>query len=465
MSTQRTKIASPRAELSVLRALCHKNKAISGTLLSLVDDSYFYRPESQEIFEAIKRHMNDSGTPPAYRLLIEDPDLSDDTRSYFRDSVASVNTVSDAQKAARILNKYRQTRGMFNMAAHINNALNGGKFSLEELIADTSTAFNVVQSKKSNRDSFLHFGRNNNSRDMVHSILYEDNSEDVIPTGIKTFDDVSGGWSRGSLVTIGANSGGGKSLTANDIAIKMATRGYKVLVVPLEMSKKEMTERTMANVTKFPHDKIHLQKLATGEKELVYKRQRRWERKVKEAGGRYTVFKPQEDMTIEEIMAAISAYQVDVVFIDYISLLKGVDGDDMWRALGAVARYAKINAEVENRVNVLLCQVDDAGKIRYARAISEHSSNSWIWVATKESKETGITRIEQPKSRNSLSFPFSVKINYAYMRLEDLPNDEAFGSGDPSDLKSGRREKKGEDKDAKPERRKKNIPNLAESDI
>jgi replicative DNA helicase len=430
--------------------MTHKNKKIAGALLSSTDSSYFYSEESVEVYEAIKKHMHESGESPTYRLLIEDPDLSEEARSHFRSSVATVQTTADADKAARILNKYRQRRGMYNLAAHINSKMQGSRVDLDGLLEETATAFNVIRSKKSTVDAFLHFGRNNNSKDTVEHLLYGDRSEDVIPTGIKAFDTVSGGFARGSLVTIGANSGGGKSTVANAMAIKMATRGYKVLMVPLEMSKIEMTGRTMANVTKTNLTKILLQRLATGEKDLVYKRQRRWERKVKEAGGRYTLFKPKEDMTIEEIMAAISAYQCDVVIIDYISLLKGVDGDDMWRALGAVARYGKINAEVENRVNILLCQVGDDAKIRYARAISEHSSNSWIWVADRESKETGTTRIEQPKSRNSQAFPFTVKILYEYMRVEDVALEDNSGLGE-----------------VKPEQGKKkrtDIPNLA-SDI
>src|SRR6202012_1881085 len=98
---------------------------------------------------------------------------------------------------------------------------------------------------------------------------------------------------RGSLVTIGANSGGGKSTLPNAMAINMANMGYKVLLVPLEMSKTEMTGGTMANVTKTNLTKILLQRLATGEKELVYKKYRRWVTRVKAKGGRYTIFKPK----------------------------------------------------------------------------------------------------------------------------------------------------------------------------
>lgn len=448
------KIVSPRSELAVLRGMCHREKKIAGTLMSSVDESYFYSPESIEIYHAIRKHMTVTGSTPTYRLLVEDPELSEEARQHMRDSQVTVSNIEEAKKAATILNSYRQARGLYNLAATINDRMKASKVDIENLLEEVATGINITRSKKSTEDAFLHFGKNNNSNAMVKSILFDDNSETVIPTGIPEYDDVSGGFARGSLVTIGANSGGGKSTLANAMAIKMATMGYKVLLVPLEMSKKEMTGRTMANVTKTNLTKILLQRLATGEKELVYKRYRRWAKKVKDKGGRYTIFKPQEDMTIEEIMAAISAYECDVVIIDYISLLKGVDGDDMWRALGSVARYAKINAEVENRVNILLCQVSDEGKIRYARAISEHSSNSWIWIATKESKETGITKIEQPKSRNSLAFPFTVKMIYEYMSVESAPQDDALGvvdaKADP---------KKTSDLGAVKKKRK--VPNLA----
>lgn len=454
------KLTSPRAELAVLRGMCHRDRKIAGALLSQVDESYFYHEESVELYQAIRKHMTDTGVAPTYRLLIEDPKLSDDARQHMRESTVTISNMEEARKATAILNSYRQARALYDMAASINDKMKASKVDIDKLLEDAATSINVARSKKSTQDAFLHFGRNNNSNSMVKSILYDDNSESVIPTGITAYDTVSGGWARGSLVTIGANSGGGKSTLANAVAINMAAMGYKVLLVPLEMSKKEMTGRTLANVTKTNLTKILLQRLATGEKDLVYKRYRRWAKKVKEAGGRYTIFKPQEDMTIEEVMAATSAYECDVMIIDYISLLKGVDGDDMWRALGSAARYAKINAEIENRVNVLLCQVSDEGKIRYARAISEHSSNSWVWTATKESKETGMTRIEQPKSRNSLAFPFTVKMAYEFMRIEDAPQDDSLGSVETAPPKRGEKETD-EQKAARVKKKKRAVPNLA----
>lgn len=436
------KTVSPRAELAVLRGMCHRKKQIAGQLISSVDDTYFYSDESLELYHAIRRHMRDEGEAPTYRLLIEDPEISNEAREHMRDSVPTIQTSVDASRAVKTLNKYRQARGLYNLAANIDAKLNNSsRLDIDSLLDETAQGLSTVRMKRSTQDAFVHFGKNNNSNALVKSILYEDNSDETIPTGIKAFDEGAGGFARGALVTIGANSGGGKSTVASALAVNMASMGYKVLIVPLEMSKREMTARIMANVTNTDLTKILQQRLAEGERELVYKRYRSWVKKTKAKGGRYTIFRPDEDMDIEEIVAAISAYECDVVIIDYISLLKGVDGDDQWLRLGSVARYAKINAEIENRVNILLCQVSDEGKIRYARAISEHSANSWIWIATDETKETGITRIEQPKSRNSKKFPFYIKIVYNTMRVEEAPQDDSLGA-DPDEQQTSSRKKK-----------------------
>lgn len=449
------KFASPRAELAVLRGIVSKDRKIAGTLIASTDESYFFIQESVELYKAFKKQMAESGEAPTYKLLLDDPELSEEARSHLKNSQPTIETIQDAKKAVRILNILRQRRGLFNLAANINNAFQQSKVDIDDLLEKTSQGLGVVRTKKSTNDAFLHFGKGNNSLDQVKDILWGSGKDDLIPTGIKAFDDESGGFSRGAMVTIGAPSGIGKSTTCQAIGMKMAAMGYKVLMVPLEMSKKEMTSRMMANTSKTNLTKIMTQRLDDAEKDIVFKRHRRWEKKVKEAGGRFTVFRPDEDMDFEEIMASTSSFGYDVKIIDYVSLLKGTDGDDMWKALGSVGRQAKLHAETEKCVVILVVQVNDEGKIRYSRALTEHSSNSWILRGSKETKETGVTPVEQAKSRNSMAFPFSIKILYEYMRVEDVAHDSDSSLGAMSDNES---------KDGKKKRKNDELPNLA-SDI
>lgn len=249
----------------------------------------------------------------------------------------------------------------------------------------------------------------------------------IISTGIKAVADICIPGPHSYLVDNGIVSH--NSLVANQLAINFATQGLKVVIVPLEMSKPEMTARIIANKSGFDVTRILQHKLATNERDIAYSKYERWVKKVKSKGGRLTIFKPEEDMSIEEVFASLSSYDADVVIIDYISLLKGADADDAWQKLGAMARIGKINAESTHRANILLCQVNDEGKIRYARAISEHSTNSWIWVTKKEEREReiGRIRIEQPKARNSRSYPFEVGFHWSTMKVVDVDSSESIG--------------------------------------
>lgn len=417
------RIFSPKAELTVLRGLLHSDRAVVGTILSSVDESYFYREESKEIYNHVREAISEEGTSPKLKILLEDPGISKDAREFLRDAPDSIESTSDATKAVRILRKFRKMRGLHEIMHEINTGLDGDKVDPDKLLEKLSEKLVETRQTKSQDEAFLHFGKNNNSMEFVRDLIYEGSAEEIIPTGIKAFDDTNLGFIRGSLVIIGGNSGAGKSHVATALCMNMAEMGYRVLLVPLEMNKKEMTARILANACKVDSLKINGNQLNTESKDRLMAGYVKWVKRIKKKGGRFTIFKPDSDLTIEEAYAAISSYQCDVVVIDYVTLLKGTDGPDQWKDLGKVARIAKINAELNNRVNILLSQVDDTGKIRYSQTVKEHASNAWIFVADKDSKEQGILKIEQIKSRNQVAYPFTIKIEYKYSSIGDVDQD------------------------------------------
>ena len=243
------------------------------------------------------------------------------------------------------------------------------------------------------------------------------------------------------------------SLVANQLNINQSSLGYKTTMVPLEMATSEQISRTMSNISGYSSIDIFLKRLASGERDEVYKKMRRFDRKVANAGGRYTIYKPKEDLTIEELMASLHNYSSDVIYIDYVTLLKGADGEDQWRKLGQIARFGKIYAENYNRVVVLLAQINEEGKLRYSQSVKEHSSLAWTAVATKESKEKGYLNFEMLKARNQVMKPFTLGIDYSKMSVYDLkPEDqEALDqerqtkSGSGKDSGDGKRKGKGKD--------------------
>lgn len=420
------KIFSPRSELEVLRGMFHRDAAVVGTILSSVDESYFYRDEAQEIYQYVRKSMSEEGSVPRYRLVLEEPTLSKDAKSYLRESEQRLEDVVDAKRAVRVLGKYRKARGLHEIAHRIDNELQGNKVDVDTLLNEIREAFAVVGASKSNKSSMVRFGSGGNAKEFIRELFYGEDNDQYIPTGIEAFDSVNMGLPRGGLVVIGGASGAGKSHVATAIGVHQATIGYRVCVVPLEMNYREMSARAMANVTGADSMAIGGRKLAQAEKDRAWKRYAKWEKQVRKAGGSFVLWKPDQDLDIEELFASISAENFDVVIVDYISLLKGTDGDDQWRQLSKVARVAKINAELNNRVNILLAQVDQDGKIRYSQGIKEHASVAWSFAPNREEKELGLLKIEQIKSRNQVAYPFTIRMDYAHSRIESVEDGDTI---------------------------------------
>jgi replicative DNA helicase len=332
--------------------------------------------------------------------------------------------MTQAIQLVEVLNRYRQTRLYYRLSKGIHKHLENPSIDVEELSDMVAKAMAMIQLKRASEATVLHIGKDSNVMDTVKDIIYSPNTDNVIPTGFDSYDAVNGGFLRGSLVLIGLNSGGGKSILANQISTNQAKRGYKTVLVPLEMTDIEMVSRTISNASGLNSLDIFLKRLATGEKDVAFKRFKKLDRKIRESGGRYTIFKPKEDLTIQELLASLSSYKADVIYIDYLGLLKDADGDDQWRKMGQIARFAKQWADAHNKVVVMLVQVNEEGKLRYSQMVKEHASLAWFAVANKESKEQGLLHFEQPKSRNQSDMPFTLKILYTKMKVKDLSEEE-----------------------------------------
>ncbi len=418
------KLVSTKSEVAALRGSCAKNKVVGGILLSGLDVDYFHNEFTRDSYKHILSVIRKEGSPPTWRDLLEDPHLSQEVRQKLRDtSTERIASENEAKAVLSNLNKYRQMRGIFELSENVTKTLRKSQVNVEDLIDVASTTLVKLRQTKSNTESIVTFGKGNNAGRIVKSLL-DAESDNFVPTGFSDYDRENGGFFRGSLVTIGATSGGGKSATASQLAINWAGMGESVCIVPLEMTKAEMTGRIMANAAGLDVRKILLKKLSEDEKTKYLKSYRKMALRFKKAGGSYSIFKPEADLTIEEIMASVYTLDPSIIIIDYISLLKGVDGDDAWQKLGAVARYCKVYAESHNKIVVLLAQVSEEGKIRYAQSIKEHSNNCWIFVSTKQTRENEIINVEQLKARNGRLFDFTLSAKLDVMRISDLDVDE-----------------------------------------
>lgn len=419
------RLYSPLTEGYALRTLCSPDENVSLRMASLIDETYFRDKRALDAFNAITEYVDRRGRYPRFRILSESLGVDEKTREYLRAISTSAKTKPEVDELAEKLAEYRKSRMAYDMTKAVMEKLEGSSVKSDDLTEIIGKCLVSLQHNKI-LDAFMHSTGGNNSSDaLVDQLLNRKEEDFYIPTGFKSWDERNAGLPRGSLVTIGGASSAGKSHVIVQMAKIQAQLGYKVVVVPLEMGADEYMARLLSNVCRVDSLRINRNQLTTDEHEYVRKKYARYKRTVEKNGGCLTIFRPDYDVTIEEALAAAHALNPDIIYIDYIGLLKGADGDDQWRKLGQIARHAKVYAGAHQKVVVMAAQVDDVtGRLRYSQAVKEHSSVAWSFVATKASRETGILKFNTFKSRNQEAINFDLKIEYEYATLRDLTSEE-----------------------------------------
>lgn len=436
------KLFNPRHELFAIMLFCHSPVQAGELLVALPDVDYFATNWAREAYRRIRERyasMEISDGVLNFTTLVADDQLSEDTRERLESGRKKfLQEKIDVGEVIHSLSQYRQLRRLNELSEHINTQLNSDEHldtsvllsDIKEHMADTEMGHANV------KDWFHHMGNEFNLQPVLEAIM-SDSERRFIPTGVAAFDENNGGINYGSLWVIGGSTGGGKSLVAQNVSQNMAM--YEdVCMVPLEMTEVEMVSRMMAREGKVAIHKITGKKWNQAEKDDALSGLKKFHKKVKKQGNRYTIFRPQADLSIEEILAALHPYNYRAIFIDYIGLLKGADGDDSWQKLGQIARAAKVYAAAYNKVLVLLAQVSEDGKVRYARSILEHANNAWIFVATEHTKEQGIIDVRQPKARNQDPTPFTLDVEYQFMSVTDSDSGSAVGEDDGDEKGTGK---------------------------
>jgi replicative DNA helicase len=431
------KLFSAMSEMKAIRTICEAKQSISGLVLASLDDKSFHYPPAREAYRRILGIVRNTGNVPDYAEICSDPTIGEDSRKLLlKSDHEAIHSSSKAQSLLRALNKYRQLRGIVRIAENSIKSLEADSVDPDVVLDEMSDALAEVRSRVHANRSMIHLGKGNNAGALVKKILSGD-KPNLIPTGFKAYDDVNGGIPDG-LFVMAATTSGGKSTMVGNLLKNTALKACENSInVSLEMSDEETLSRDLAQQSGIDMKKFSLKKFADGERKQVKKAYKRMVKTLKGSDTRYTIFSPDEDLTIEELLFLLKPYGYKVIAIDYISLLKGSDGDDQWKQLSRIARFCKVFARVHKVVIVLLAQLSEAGDVRYAKAIKEHANNMWTWVMTEEARDTGIIEVKQPKARNQEPHTFYLKIEFDKMLVRDLTEEEKETMGSMSSRSEG----------------------------
>lgn len=437
------KLYNPQLEATTLKAVCTIDTVSAGLLLSRITEESFWGDEAREAYSFIRRETLESGSIPSWDSVITSPRISDNARSYLLETATKKlkSPKNDIVRLIDSLNRYQDSRLIYNTCNDVIDTLAKDKPDLDALkstVTELSSELNT--NVRGVRDQIQRIGRGNNTADLVKQCLDGERVK-VIPTGFRAFDDVNGGLPIGDLFVGAGPTGGGKTaILAIQLLLNMSHYAPTVLV-PLEMTKQQTMDRVLSNLSNVTINKFTSGTLSDDDRIRVKKAYRKFVQGHKKRDTEYAIWDPERDVSLEEVLYSLLPYDYEVILIDYIGLLKGMDDEQQWRKLGAAARTAKIFAKTYGKTVILLAQLGDDMKVRYSKAIAEHAANAWMWQYTQAERDSGIVTIVPFKSRNQDPTPFDLAVDFSVMRAGDA-TEEHFQERDSG---SGRKSKKGGD--------------------
>jgi replicative DNA helicase len=430
-------------ELRVLRTITNtRSQKECSRLFAAVNADCFYTKSGKAIYSRIYTLMRERGELVGWGELKVDPVIPEIVREKVTDFKEKPIPSDKIDRAISILHKYRRIRSMIALSQHIVRRVNEKHVDIDQLTEETSKMIMENRAGQNVDSWFIHVGAKDGSDIKAVQKLLEYDPRRFIPTGLQAFDSVNFGIPRGSLWLIAGSTGSGKSVFVGQMAHNMARSGAKVCVVPLEMKNDEMLQRELSRLNTIEMQRLlDPRKLSKMEKENIVSRYERFSKKIRQMGGLLSLYAPEDDMTAEEILFGLKMFGYDVVLIDYIGLLKGVDGDDQWRAMRNVTRFAKRFASMNDMVIGVCAQLSDEGIIRYAKGMVEDASNAFFFHASDTTRETGVMWIDQKKARNQKKFRFPVSINYEMMQISDLSEEQKAAIDEKEDKKANKKSK------------------------
>lgn len=417
-------LISRKSEANILYSICEGTPKCREYIISRLEKGYVAYPSlSKALRRLLTLTEKNKGKPPRWNSLCQDP-VFDDTTKIFLEKLEPklITTRKEANGTLELLKEYHNRRLLFNLNEYIEDILTEAPDNQLDSAEIADLLIHKLDNiKRSVNTEYRDFKLSDDtSRGIVDALIHA-KEPDLLLTGFHGFDKETGGLPNGSVTLLAGTTGSGKSNLAMNMALNFL-RQKSVMYVPLEMTEMEMWGRVLSRETRVPYARIARVKLTDKEKTKLENAYDKLKNKYDDNGNDFIIHAPDEDVTMGEVLSAALLNNVDVVVVDYMSLLKGMDGDDAWQALSAATRKAKIWAKIHNKRVIVLAQLSDEGKVRYSKAMVEHANTAWVWSREADSEDMEV-QIRQIKARGHSPAPFYLQFELETCYVGDARNE------------------------------------------
>ncbi len=417
------------------------------SLLGKLKPEHFHDPSCSAAFQRLSLIAKRRFEVLTQQELVADPAIDEDLRDILRSNLRKTKRLrnkKNMQAAINVLDKYRKLRTLYEAASKVLADMEEPEVDVDAMLELMSNTVSKANSGMTDDQFYLHFGQSDTSKDVIERVLLNEKAV-RIPTGFKAYDDENGGLPEKGVMIIAATTSGGKSTLAMNICAQLYEKQNRsVCRVSFEMDDLQETRRLGSHLSQIEFSKFVHGKLNMADKQVLRSRFEQFSAHGEKHGIKYTSISPTNSMTIDDVFAAVAPFGYNVIAIDYIGLLAGMDAQQQWFQLSEVTAASKRFSSKHNCLVILLAQLDDStDKLRYARGIKEHADTMWQWNYTKpEQRDLQILPIEVSKDRDGKVFRFELSERYNVMTAEDIDGDGAASYTPPNQEDDGEPRKK-----------------------
>lgn len=416
------KLFDSNLEILAVRTLLQSPKG-GLPFLSKLKLEHFGHDPAKELVARVQVMVNNGKGVPNIELLKQDMSVSENARVLLATASDVLENDSDIETCVENLNLYKNTRIVYDALKRSTELMQGNNPDINKVLEVFSNSVTSCLNSVSKTEMEHIMDTDPDTYMKLIDECLNSATEDFMPSGFRYFDKEYGGFSRGNVLLLAAPSGRGKSAMMLRMAMLQYMMGLNVLVISFEMTNQELRERLMSSVSKMQHQDIRMKRLIAEQKALIKKKFGEFVQTG--ANNKLTLWGTSDDMSVPEISAIISHMNYDVVYIDYIGLVKQPTGKEQHQAYGDIVRDCKLMAKKNHQLVVPMAQLDDETlKIKYSKAIKANCDFIWGWELNKMEQEMGVLKIDQMKVRHGPEKPFYLRIDLAKMEFSDYDGPE-----------------------------------------
>ena len=396
-------------------------------------DDVFYNVQNKKLFITMKvlwRDNKEINVPNIHgELKTEVYDVGGVGRL---NNLLTANTGSNSYKnIAKVLEEYRVRRELFKIKAGMDSMFSIEKKN-DEIINSVLDQLDdlMLEDEEDNGDIIPTLER------VAENIeVRRENGGKIkgIETGLVDLDRMINGLNKQEMIVVAARPGQGKTTLANNIAINVAKKNKYVAIFNLEMSKEQIFEKILSNVSMVECSKISNGSLSKED----YLRLGKGENTLVGLSDNMKVY--DRTLRIDSILAKAKKLKkqgkLDVLIIDYLQLVEGDKKQSREQEVSSISRKLKQLSKELNISVIALSQLSRAPEqradhrpilsdLRESGAIEQDSDVIIFCYRDEyynaETEEKGIMEMIIGKNRNGA--PGTIKTAWIpqYQRISNL---------------------------------------------